>query len=95
MSLRPGIPVGTIEVATYDAPDVAVLTVGHAGTGTGSVTSDPAGIDCGADCDELYPYGTLVTLTPSAAVGSSGSASWVPSDPRRPLTRWRSSRPRR
>jgi parallel beta-helix repeat protein len=28
------------------------LTVTKAGTGAGTVTSNPAGIDCGADCDE-------------------------------------------
>jgi len=33
--------------------------------GTGSVTSSPAGIDCGADCLERYPKGTSVTLTAS------------------------------
>ncbi|MGD8700299.1 MAG: hypothetical protein PVJ43_13470, partial [Gemmatimonadales bacterium] len=31
--------------------------------GNGSVSSDPVGIDCGADCSENYPGGTEVTLT--------------------------------
>jgi hypothetical protein len=39
------------------------LTVEKAGTGTGTVTSDPAGINCGADCTEVYDGGTAVTLT--------------------------------
>ncbi len=33
-----------------------------AGAG-GRVTSSPTGIDCGADCDEVFPDGTGVTLT--------------------------------
>jgi len=51
------------------------LTATKSGTGIGTVTSSPAGINCGVDCSELYNYGTLVTLT---AVASSGStfAGW-------------------
>ncbi len=39
------------------------LTVNVTGTGSGRVTSDPAGIDCGGDCTENYGQGTVVTLT--------------------------------
>ena len=47
------------------------LTVTKAGTtGTGTVTSSPAGIDCGLDCTEPYNSGTAVTLTATPAVGS-------------------------
>lgn len=35
------------------APPIA-LTVSKAGTGSGTVTSSPAGINCGADCSETY-----------------------------------------
>jgi hypothetical protein len=38
-------------------------------TGNGTITSNPAGINCGDDCDELYPYGTLVTLTATPEAG--------------------------
>lgn len=43
----------------------ALLTVTKAGTGSGTVTSNPAVINCGADCSELYNYnaGINVTLT--------------------------------
>ena len=47
------------------------VTVTPAGTGTGTVTSDPAGIDCGADCNETYGAGTVVRLTATPAVGST------------------------
>lgn len=46
------------------------LTVNKAGGGTGTVTSDPAGINCGADCTENYPQDTLVTLTAHPGVKS-------------------------
>ena len=43
------------------------LTVRATGDGAGSVTSDPAGIDCGSDCDQPYVSGTAVTLRASPA----------------------------
>jgi hypothetical protein len=58
---------------TMDSPKVAtasfsrVLSVTK--TGNGRVTSSPAGIDCGTDCTESYPDGTVVTLT---AIPDSG-----------------------
>jgi hypothetical protein len=48
----------------------AVLSVASTGGGSGSVTSVPVGIDCGVDCTEAYPIGTVVTLTAVAASGS-------------------------
>ena len=51
--------------------DTYTLTVGKTGTGSGTVTSNPAGIDCGVDCTESYDYGTVVTLSPAAAADSS------------------------
>jgi len=46
------------------------LSVTKSGTGTGTVTSSPSGINCGGDCEEEYDEGTLVALTPSAGLGS-------------------------
>ena len=40
-------------------------------TGTGRVTSTPAGIDCGTDCAENYPSFTKVTLTATPVAGST------------------------
>ncbi len=42
--------------ATF-APITYALTVTKAGTGTGTVTSSPAGISCGADCSQAYASG--------------------------------------
>jgi Tol biopolymer transport system component len=54
--------------ASFGGPQT--LTVTRSGIGTGTVTSSPAGIDCGVDCSETYTYGALVTLTATAEVGS-------------------------
>ena len=40
-----------------------VLSVSKSGSGQGSVTSSPSGINCGGDCNEPYNEGTSVTLT--------------------------------
>ena len=46
------------------------LVVIKTGGGTGSVVSSPAGIDCGADCSQVYAAGALVTLTATAGAES-------------------------
>ncbi len=47
------------------------LMVSKSGTGAGTVTSSPAGIDCGSDCSETLPSGTSVTLTAAPAADST------------------------
>jgi hypothetical protein len=47
-----------------------VLTVSRTGNGSGTVTSSPTGISCGADCTESYNAHTVVTLTAAPAAGS-------------------------
>jgi RHS repeat-associated protein/uncharacterized repeat protein (TIGR02543 family) len=39
------------------------LTAAKTGRGSGTITSVPAGIDCGATCSGSYDWGTAVTLT--------------------------------
>jgi hypothetical protein len=51
------------------------VTVAKAGTGSGTVTSSPAGISCGATCSATYEIGSSVTLSPAAATGST-FAGW-------------------
>ena len=46
------------------------LTVTPEGAGSGTVTSLPAGIHCGNTCSASYNFGTAVTLTATAALGS-------------------------
>jgi hypothetical protein len=47
------------------------LTVSRAGTGAGTVTSNPAGINCGTACAASLSSGTAVTLTATPASGST------------------------
>ena len=51
------------------------LTVTEAGTGAGTVTSAPAGISCPTTCSANFASGAEVTLTASAAEGST-FAGW-------------------
>lgn len=52
------------------------LSVNKTGTGVGTVSSVPAGIDCGATCAAIFDHGTIVTLTAAPDVGSS-FAGWL------------------
>jgi hypothetical protein len=55
-------------------PTSAPLTVVKAGTGQGTVTSAPAGINCGPSCEseqDWFPDGEFVTLTAVAEPGST------------------------
>jgi hypothetical protein len=46
------------------------LTVTKDGTGSGTVTSNPAGIDCGDTCEAQFENGSTVVLTATPATGS-------------------------
>jgi hypothetical protein len=50
-----------------------VVSVAPSGTGSGTVVSNPAGINCGATCSASFPSGTAVTLTATPASGSTFS----------------------
>src|SRR5438067_1346233 len=50
--------------------DTFRVTIAPAGTGTGKVTSGPAGIDCPTACVFDFNKGATVTLTAAAAAGS-------------------------
>jgi len=54
---------------------ISALNVSKVGTGSGTVTSNPAGINCGATCSANFTTGTQVTLTATAAGGST-FAGW-------------------
>jgi hypothetical protein len=46
------------------------LTISRSGTGAGTVTSDPLGIDCGTTCSSAFIQDSKVTLTATPASGS-------------------------
>lgn len=65
-------PAPIVDMGAYEfagAPAGYNLSVALAGGGTGSITSAPAGIDCGPTCSANFASGTLVTLTPVADPG--------------------------
>ena len=55
--------------ATFIASPPSQFTLAVTNPGHGTVTSSPAGIDCGASCSASFPSGQAVTLT---AVAESG-----------------------
>ena len=57
-------------VGVVYAPQPQLLTVAKNGSGSGTVTSHPTGIDCGSDCSESYAFGSDVTLTATPDPGS-------------------------
>lgn len=82
------LPAGVIAVFALALPSAAsatgctppycpshTVTVKKAGTGSGSVASSPAGINCGAQCSAPFEEKTTVTLTAQAASGST-FAGW-------------------
>jgi len=69
----------TTNVTATFVQSTATLSVSTTG-GAGTVTSSPAGLNCGATCAYAFPYGTAVTLNAAPAAGMefkgwSGSCS--------------------
>ncbi len=58
--------------ATF-TPSTLTLSVSKSGTGSGTVTSSPSGISCGSTCSSSFTNGSSVTLTATAASGSTFS----------------------
>ena len=67
---RPTLQTLRTRLLGSSAPPASLLTVSTTGTGSGTVTSSPAGITCGSDCSESYASGTVVTLTAMPASGT-------------------------
>ncbi len=59
--------------ATFNLGSISTLDVTRSGTGIGTVTSSPAGVNCGTICSASFASDTTVTLTATAATGSSFS----------------------
>jgi hypothetical protein len=58
------------EPIEVDALPQRQLLINRAGDGSGTVTSSPGGISCGATCDAPFAEGTVVTLVATADAGS-------------------------
>jgi hypothetical protein len=57
------------QIVNWNLP-IDTLTVNQTGFGSGTVTSAPAGINCGATCSAQFSNGTQVTLTATPSAGS-------------------------
>jgi hypothetical protein len=73
---RPGssIPDGWV-CARFISDTFFTLTVNKTGSGQGTVTSSPSGINCGPTCSADFTSGAVVTLTATPATGST-FAGW-------------------
>lgn len=68
----------TTVTAAFEAepPPVFTLKVKKAGSGSGTITSSPAGIDCGGECSAELEEGAKLKLTATPASGST-FAGWT------------------
>ena len=57
------------------SPEVYTLTVIKVGTGDGTVSSSPSGLNCGEVCTASFQKGTIVTLT-ATPNGNSSFKTW-------------------
>jgi phospholipase C len=57
-------------VSASAPPTTYTMTVALAGSSTGTVTSNPAGINCGSTCTASFASGTRVQLTPNPGTGA-------------------------
>jgi hypothetical protein len=60
-----------VEGAIATLAPTETLTITKTGSGSGAISSTPAGINCGSTCSLAFPYGTQVTLTATAQLGSA------------------------
>lgn len=60
-------------LAGLNAQAIYNLSISRVGTGSGTITSDPSGINCGSECTKYYDSETEVTLTATSDLGSTFS----------------------
>src|SRR2546422_862676 len=75
MAAASGMTDSAVASATYTIQQSFSLTVSKTDLGGGTVTSSPAGINCGGTCSASYVSGTTVTLTATPDL-LSGFGGW-------------------
>jgi hypothetical protein len=70
-----GMNMVAVSIVNLAPANYSILNVAKDGAGSGTVTSSPAGINCGSNCTYAYDKTTTVTLTASASTGS-GFTGW-------------------
>ena len=63
--------------ACVSAPLPVVLTLVKGGSGSGTVTSLPAGINCGATCAASFVGGSAITLSATPSSAASTFSGWL------------------
>ncbi|HZV82067.1 MAG TPA: DUF1566 domain-containing protein [Geobacteraceae bacterium] len=66
-------------VRSGEQGSAASISIAKSGSGSGTITSSPAGIDCGSTCSASSASGQVVTLTATADSGST-FAGWTGCD---------------
>ena len=69
-TLASAIVPGASPLPTSAQPTVFTLTVALSGSSTGTVTSNPGGINCGSTCTASFAAGTKVQLIPTPGTGA-------------------------
>jgi hypothetical protein len=59
-------PTADAQVEATFALAMPTLTIRSQNPSCGAITTVPAGISCGTDCTEAFPFGTRVTMTAPA-----------------------------
>lgn len=76
--IRATVPAGCLKDGAIMNPDPlengSTHTLSVSNTGGGTITSEPAGIDCGTQCTMTVPEGNSVTLTAQPSAGFSFGA---------------------
>ena len=62
--------------AAFATRPAQTLKVSRAGSGSGTVTSSPSGINCGSTCSHAYAFGTPVTLAATPTSSASVFVGW-------------------
>ena len=63
--------------ACVTAPLPVVVTIVPSGSGSGTVTSSPAGINCGATCAASFGGGSTITLSATPTSAASTFTGWL------------------
>jgi hypothetical protein len=66
-----GMVMVAVSIVNLAPANYSILHVTKTGTGSGTVTSSPAGINCGSNCTYAYDKNTSITLTALASTGST------------------------
>jgi hypothetical protein len=61
----------SVSIVNLASLNTYTLSVTKAGTGSGTISSNPPGISCGTTCSASFNYNTAVTLTAAASTGST------------------------